>query len=134
MVVDVAQAYHTPALSWHWYVSAPAAPLKPKVGVGVLSGSVGFVGIATVLLGAVVSTVKVLVAGAVALPAASTMRTSKVWDASVRPVYACGLVQAAYVALSIRHWYVSPAPAPAKTKLADVTLIALAGPSLIVGV
>jgi len=87
-----------------------------------------------VLLGAVVSTVKVLVAGAVALPAASTMRTSKVWDASVRPVYACGLVQAAYVPLSIRHWYVSPAPAPAKTKLADVTLIALAGPVLIVGV
>jgi hypothetical protein len=60
--------------------------VKANVGVESLSGSAGLVGIATVVAGAVVSTVKVRLAGAVALPAASTMVTSKVWLASVRPV------------------------------------------------
>ena len=82
----VAQVAQAPLLSWHWYVSPPAAPVKAKVGVASLSGSVGFVGIATVVVGAVVSTAKVRLAGAVALPAASTMVTSNVWLASVSPV------------------------------------------------
>ena len=82
----VAQVAQAPLLSWHWYVSPPAAPVKANVGVESLSGSAGLVGIATVVAGAVVSTVKVRLAGAVALLAASTMVTSKVWLASVRPV------------------------------------------------
>ena len=84
-VHGVVHATQAPVSIWHWYVSPAAAPLRPNDGVGLLSGSVGLVAIVTVLVGAVVSTVKLRVAGAVPLPAASTMRTSNTYAASPRP-------------------------------------------------
>ncbi len=74
-----------PPSSWHSKVEPPSVEVNEKLGPVSFDGSLGCAVI--VVSGAAASTVQVKLAGvASVLPAASVARTSKVCDASVRPV------------------------------------------------
>jgi hypothetical protein len=82
--------------------------------------------------GGVVSIVQVKLAGiGSALPAASVAVTWKVCDPGARPVYACGLVQAA-VTPSSEQLKLEPDSVEVKEKLAPVAFVGLLGLLVIV--
>src|ERR687895_763868 len=65
------------------------------------------------------------------LPAASFARTEKVCDPVARPVYAFGLVQAAYAAVSSLHSKVDPVSGERNWNVALVFVVDDCGPELI---
>ncbi len=105
-----------------------------KVGVVSLVGPLGPVSI--VVCGAVVSTVKLRVAGeASLLPAVSVARTSKVWGPWLRTavVWVPDPEQGAKAAASIRHSKVAPGSSfEEKVKVGVVSLVGPLGPVSIV--
>ena len=86
----------------------------------------------TITLEPAVSTFHVKEAGVGSMfPAASMVRTWKVWLPSLKPGYDCGLVQAVNEPLSSLHWKpATPEPPlsfPVKLKLALALLVGLVG-------
>ena len=123
-----------PPSSWQAYVSPLPAPVKAIAGVAWLSGFGGVLVNVGALDGAVRSTVHVYDAADPPLPAASTRRTENVWVPSASVEVVVGEVHAVHAPASTRHWYVSPAPAPANVNCGVGELSGLAGAELIVGV
>ena len=112
---------------------APASEENSKLGVASPVGPLGPESI--VVSGAVVSTVKVLVAGVASwFPAASSALKVAVWGPSERPVKVLGDEQSAKGSESIRHWIfaVSEAGVPEKVKVAWLVVMVPVGPESIV--
>ena len=115
-VNGVAQGAQPPPSRSHSKVAGDSVEPRPNVGV---ESGLGCAGVETKdVFGAVTSTVQACVAGVASrLPAASFARTSKVWAASVRPVYDTGLEQLAKAPPSRRHSKPGPASEAMNEKL-----------------
>ena len=86
------------------YASPPTFPPKDTIAVVWFVMALGALMIVGEPAGGVVSTVHVAVVAAPVLPAASTRRTQKVWLPSTSAVDVNGVVHAAHVPESMRHW------------------------------
>src|SRR5207253_2712794 len=86
---------------------------------------------AIVVVGTVVSTVHVKLAGFPTLPTASVARTENVWLPSPSPLYPSGLVHAAYAPPSIAHSNVANASSEPNEKLADELALGFDGLAVI---
>ena len=130
-VNGVAQGAQPPPSRSHSKVAGDSVEPRPNVGV---ESGLGCAGVERKdVFGAVRSTVQACVAGVASrLPAASFARTSKVWAASVRPVYDTGLEQLAKAPPSRRHSKPGPASEAMNEKLALVEFESAGGEEVIV--
>ena len=125
------QLAHAPPSIWQANVLPASVEVKLKLALVEVVGFAGFAVI--VVFGAVRSIVQVKLAGVPSVfPAASVALTWKVCEPAARPLYVCGLVQAAKAAPSSEHWKLEPVSVELKLKLGPVELDGLDGVDVIV--
>ena len=125
------QGANPAASTWHSKVEPDSVDVNSNLGVASGVGPDGPE--VMVVLGRVVSTVKVRFAGvASTLPARSVARTSKVWTPSASVPVVRGEAQALNAALSTRHSKVEPASEVVNAKVGVGSGVGFDGPELMV--
>ena len=131
MVSGEVQLANVPASISHSSVEPASVEVNENVGVESVVVPVG--PDVMVVSGAVVSTVKARLAGeASTLPAASIARTSNVCGPSLSADVVNGVVQAAKVPASTRHWKVESAWLEVKENVGVLSFVGPDGPAVIV--